>query len=259
VITELEENTFSEITFDEILIKSAKNLKSINSNAFNSTNLVTKMFEVYNTPVINSPPNSDIFLSLSSMINVESIKMTKTQITEIPSYAFRTVIGIQSKLSRIVLDSNAIKTIGNFPFYDLTNLKILYLHFNPLEYISTNAFNFKNDSNQTLEIHFDQIKTLNGSSFAIDSFSNIKRPTELYIYNNPNLTFYGERIFLPFLASNPQNKLVVSDINPKIDCNDCRNYWIVKETKFLSRFKNLIHCSNNNNIINSTNFKNCNE
>jgi hypothetical protein len=64
-ITELEENTFLEITFNEILIKNAKNLKSINSDAFNSTNLVTKVFEVYNSPVINFPPNFDIFLLLS--------------------------------------------------------------------------------------------------------------------------------------------------------------------------------------------------
>jgi hypothetical protein len=45
-ITELEENTFYEITFEEIYIFNATKLKLINTRAFGATNLVTKIFKV---------------------------------------------------------------------------------------------------------------------------------------------------------------------------------------------------------------------
>jgi hypothetical protein len=96
-INEIEENTFFEVTFDEISISYARNLTSINWHAFTSTDLVTKVIEIYFTPIINSPPNYDIFLMLSSFINLEKLLINRTQISEIPSYAFRPVIGIQRK------------------------------------------------------------------------------------------------------------------------------------------------------------------
>jgi hypothetical protein len=254
-ITEIEENTFFEVTFDEIIIDRAANLKSINSHAFNSTNLVTKSFRLHYSPIVNSPPNHDAFLMLSSFINLEELEFTGTQISEIPSYAFRPIIGIQSKLSNINFQDNKIEKIGNYSFYDLKNLKELDLSLNPLKLISMNSFHFRNVSNQTFNLHLDSINTLNGSSFAINSLSDIKRPTAIYLCSDPNLKFIDETIFLPFFESNHKNT-IFSYYSLGIDCDDCRSHWLVKESKYLQRFDQII-CLNGNDIRNINNFKNC--
>ncbi len=255
-ITEIEENTFFKVTFDEIVIIDATNLKSINSHAFNSTNLITKVFILNNAPIVNSPPNYDLFVVLSSFINLERLVLVETQISEIPSYAFRPIIGIQSKLSEIDFSQNKIEKIGNYSFYDLKNLTGLYLFNNPLKLISTNSFHFKDVSNQTFYLNLLFITTLNGSSFETNSLSNIKRPTRIYFSGVPNLKFFLEAIFVPFFESDPKNKILL--LNKKnTDCDDCRSHWLVKESKYLERFFG-IECLNGNNITNSDNFKNCN-
>ncbi len=252
-ITEIEENTFFEVTFDDISISDATNLKSINSHAFTSTNLVTKTFSIINAPIVNSPPNHDIFLALSSFINLEGLELIRTEISEIPSYAFRPINGIQSKLLGIDFHKSKIEKIGNYSFYDLKNLTELSLSLNPLKLISMNSFDFKNVSNQTLQLNLGDSNTLNGSSFAINSLSNIKRPTYIHLGEDPNLKFFDEIIFQPFFESNPKNKIMSNTI---MDCDDCRSHWLVKESKYLDRFKQ-INCLNGNDIRNSNNFKNC--
>jgi hypothetical protein len=259
-ITELEENTFSGITFDEIIINDAINLKSINTHAFDSTNLITKGFFLWNAPVVNTPPYFDIFRAFSSMINLEQLNFQLARINEIPSYAFRPINGIQSKLSKINFSYSRIKMIGNYSFYDLQNLSFIAFPVTPLEYISTNAFHFRNDSNQTFDLHLEGIDTLNGSSFAINSLSNINRPTKLGLYLNPNFKFFDEKVFLPFLESNPLNRIVwgkgTEPEKTNLDCDDCRSYWLVKDTKYFNRFDNLF-CANGNDFRSSANFKGC--
>ncbi len=256
-ITEIEENTFFEITFDGIYISNATNLKSINSHAFTSTNLVTNSFVLDNSPIVNSPPNYDVFLVFSSFINLEYLSVEGTQISEIPSHAFRPIIGIQSKLLQIHFIDNKIEKIGNYSFYDLKNLTILSISGNPLKLISMNSFNFKNVSNQTFNLFLNTINTLNGSSFTINSLSNIKRPTIIYLGSDPNLKFFDETIFLPFFESNPKNKIVYySNTSIAIDCDDCRSHWLVNESNYSERF-DKIECLNGNHIRNSNNFKNC--
>jgi hypothetical protein len=54
-ITELEGNTFHEITFDEAIIFDSTRLNLINTHAFTTTSLVTKTFQSQFAPLINSP------------------------------------------------------------------------------------------------------------------------------------------------------------------------------------------------------------
>ncbi len=86
-ITELEENTFYEITFEEIYIFNATKLKLINTRAFGATNLVTKIFKVNyinnytdfpkkRTALCSSPPEHDFFFMLSSMVNLEILDIS---------------------------------------------------------------------------------------------------------------------------------------------------------------------------------------
>jgi hypothetical protein len=99
-INELEGNTFFDITFNEIYIHNATQLKLVNTRALSSTNLVTKKFSVnfyydnysrHRRALINNSPNYYIFHFLSLFINLEVVYLCFTNIHEIPSYAFQSI------------------------------------------------------------------------------------------------------------------------------------------------------------------------
>ncbi len=172
-ITELEENTFFEITFDEIYIFNATNLKLINKSAFNGTNSVTRKFIVnyaldHKTALNNSPPTHDIFYMLSSLINLERICLYSTNISEIPSHAFRLVNGTQNKLSFIEFAFSPIVEIGDNSFSSLNNLSHLSFDYTNIQTIPKTAFSFDKDSNTRMNL-FLQETQLNSTSFAIES------------------------------------------------------------------------------------------
>ncbi len=255
-ITELEENTFYEITFDNIYILNATKLNLIATNAFTSNNRVTKTFESVLTPLMNSPPSHDIFITMSSMINIENILIRHSNLTEIPSYAFRPVNGTQTKLKMIhISHSPSIKQIGNYSLYYLNNLREFSIENSSIDFIPTDAFHFEKESNDSLTIYMSENEKLNGSGFAINSLSNIKRPTIISFSLSKKLTFLDQKIFLPFFSTNSNNKIGFYGTQT-FNCDDCRSYWILRESKYLNR-TDIIKCSNGNDITNNSNFKNC--
>jgi hypothetical protein len=270
-ITELEENTFYEITFEEIYIFNATKLKLINTRAFGATNLVTKIFKVNyindytdfpenRTALCDSPPEHDLFFMLSSLVNLETLDISYTNIDAIPSHAFRPSSGNQNhNLRYISFYNNKIKEIGDSPFYYLNNLYYLIFFSNNITSIPKTAFNFKNNFNTRLTL--DLMKNnLNGTSFEIGSLNNLKTPTELNLKENPNLTYLDQTIFQPFLDSNVENKVILEEELYKkqttFDCDDCRNYWLKKDSKYSNR-TNLKICSNGKNYTDNDNFSKC--
>jgi hypothetical protein len=254
-ITELEENTFFEITFEEINITDAKNLEMINTLAFSSNNMITKILFIKNCPIVYAPPNYDIFFSISLMLNIESVIIENTNLTKIPSNAFRPVNGVQNKLWQLYIhDSSSIREIGNYPFYYLPNLRDLSIESTSIDFIPPNAFHLKKEFNETITIWLDWLK-LNGSSFALHSLDFLKRPTVLIFDGSLEMTYLNESIFAPFLEVNPKNIIDLRDDFP-FNCDDCLSFWINKESKYIDRIK-IKKCSNGNDIRNNSNFSNC--
>jgi Leucine-rich repeat (LRR) protein len=185
-ITQLEENTFYGITFEEIYIFSATKLKLIHTKAFNETISVTKYFRIdctpencllsYKTPGINWPPNYDIFKALNSLINLEEIYLYNTNITEIPANAFQNL----KNLKRINFDFSPIEKIENNAFYDLNELS---LENTRIDWIPKNAFNLKENPKITLTLELGY-NHLNGSSFEFGSMDNFKRRL---VFHRPQL------------------------------------------------------------------------
>jgi hypothetical protein len=267
-ITELEENTFYEITFDEIHIYNTTKLKLIHTNAFNATKSLTKILSVnyhytesYDPnaiPLTNSPPTHDIFHMLSSITTLEEIHLCYTNITGIPSLAFKPINGAQNNLTFITFAYSSIVEIGDNAFSALENLSFLSFADNKIESIPKTAFNFENDSKEIMQLDLQSNK-LNGESFPSDSFNNMKRPTFLYLGNNPNLKYLDQHIFQPFLESNIKNKIFIDEggfKNGNFDCDDCRSYWLKKESKYNNR-TDLWKCSNGKNYTDETNFAKC--
>ncbi len=255
-ITELEENTFFKLTFEEINITSAENLKLINTNAFSSTNMITKFLFIINCPIVYTPPDYDIFHATSLMLNIEKVWFRYTKLSKIPSHAFRPINGIQSKLWQLFVHlSPYIKEIGNFPFYYLPNLKELSLDWTSIEFIPSDAFHLEKGSNETITIDLDGLK-LNGSSFGLHSFDNLKRPSHLILGGNYEMTYLNESIFAPYFGLNPKNTIDLRE-NFQLDCDDCRSYWIKKWYNYSDRIKTNNICSNGNDLRSDSNFKNC--
>lgn len=254
-ITQLEENIFHEITFEEIRIDGATELKHIHSNAFTTTNLITKTFHTSYSPIENSLPNYDLFHALSLMLNLESIVLDNTNIKEIPENAFKSLNGPQNKLWAVYVRYGILEKLGDYAFSDLNNLKQIALDGNELSYIPQNAFFFNKKSNETLEIWLNA-NQLNSSSIEFGTFLSIYgRPVTLNLYENPKITYLEEKIFRIFFEYNPENKIRFKAI--KFDCNDCRSSWIKDYyNKFINRIDSLL-CSNDKKFMDETNFVNC--
>jgi hypothetical protein len=224
----------------------------INSNAYYPQN---------RTALINSPPEHDLFFMLSSMVNLEDLKICYTNLDAIPSHAFRPANGNQNSLTFIDFFNNQIKEIGDSPFYYLDNLSYLTFAVNNISSIPKTAFNFKNNSNRSIALYLWK-NNLNSISFEIGSLNNLKRATKLSLEENPNLTYLDQNIFQPFLDSNVENKIILEDerVQEKtsFDCDNCRNYWLKKDPKYSNRI-NLKLCSNGKNYTDNANFAKCAE
>ena len=247
-IEELVDNMFDEITFDKIVIQLCSNLKQIHRNAFNITNLVTKTLEFNNNFELGSTDNS-IFDVFSSFPMIEDISLSFNNITEIPSNAFKPINGYQKNLKRLLF-GDSFKRIGTSPFFNLDNLDDLVFN-TDLESIPENAFSFKNKSDLHLDISF-VFSHINSSVFKERALFNIRRPTTIHF--NAAVTYLDEKVFLPFLMDNENN--TIKQNYESFDCNDCRNYWLKKQPKLVSR---VIYerCSNGKLILDPSNFKNC--
>jgi Leucine-rich repeat (LRR) protein len=258
-ITELEENTFYDITFDGILIFWNKDLRLINTKSFGATGKVTKKLEISFSPIEHKSPDYDFFEFLSSLTNIKEITCKQLNISEIPSEAFRSQ-NVLNELTHLSLASSGIKHLGGMAFYESNNLELLDLSNNPIETIPYMAFQMKNPSNKRLEIDLDFMDILNGLGFKDSSLSYIRRPTILSIVGNLGFTYLNESVFKPFLESNPENRIHIKNslsfVENSIDCNDCKNYWIKKDPKFLGKI-DLTHCSNGKEFMNSSNFAKC--
>lgn len=255
-ITELQEIAFSDITFDEIVIENATNLTLINTNALTETNLITKTVDIQNTPIINSPPNHDIYHVLSLLKNIEYINIVGTQITEIPSYAFKPLNGYQYKLKTAAIWLSPITKLGEYAYYYLDSVNHITVSRSLIDYIPSHAFELRQESKEKIDIFLDNNHKLNGSSFGTDAFLNIRRPAIIHLWmDSPvdELKFLDEKVFYPFLSASA-NSLELS--NNTIDCNDCRNYWLNKDLKLTQRIREL-NCTNGKSFTDNSNFQKC--
>jgi hypothetical protein len=249
-ISELPEDTFEDITFDSIQIEEAFNLSLINTFAFNATNQRLKEFYIHNSLLRNFPPNYDIFTALSLMVGIETIRITNSQIEEIPENAFRPLLGQQKNLTHIEFLNNAIKKIGNNAFQYLQLLDSLHLNYNPINHISRLAFNFLEKSTNSFFLAFYS-STLNSSTFEFGSLDNLKRPTEIDL-RFTGVKYLHQNIFENFFSFNNENSIYTNTL----DCEDCRSFWLFNNKKYRSQLTD-VECSNGNKFYQSGNFGKC--
>jgi len=219
-------------------------------------NWVLKRFYVYFTPIQNELPDYDLFYMLSSIKNAEFIGLGLSNFPEIPANAFRPINGFQNKLTGLDI-SGKIKKLGDFAFYNLNSLEYLNLIDILVDHISSNTFNFEKESKKTLDLYLDH-NLLNGSNTEINSFINLKRPTIIHSTCRKlpcNLTYLDEKVFPHFFDLNQSNIITSYGEVNKIDCSDCRSFWI-NDKNYDKRIVNIT-CSNGKSLTDSSIFLDC--
>ena len=250
-ITELKENTFSDITFDNIHIHRCLNLKSIHKNAFTTTDQVINALYIEENPLLSSPNNS-IFEAVNKFTQLVTWSLSGNNITEIPSNAFK---NRQGQMKIITMYGQSIRKIGENVFSNFKNLERIHLIHTSIDFIPENAFEFKEESNQSLVLYISDNKFLNCSGFSEHSLTKFKRPTYIFLVHNTNFLYFDEKIFQPFFELNAKNRIFLS--YGSVDCNDCRNYWLQKNPTLLKKVLDS-SCTNSSKLIDDpANFANC--
>ena len=161
------------------------------------------------------------------------------------------------KFSRIA--SGAFNVDNFFDiFISLTNISI----------IEDNAFYSEEASDNVLTLDLLGNRLLSGDSFADKAFSNIGKPTKLYLGNlvgnntywKTPITYLPEKTFLPFLKISNENRIVLNKMDYHLDCNDCRNAWLKNnpnELKKVNDGSSPLICANKKKIDDGDNFQNC--
>ena len=253
-VKELRENTFKDITFDEVSIESNKELKTIDENAFKGTESVIKYLDISNNPALHSPNNS-IFNLINKLPNLSILELQFNNISEIPSNAFIKL----NHLGTINLAGNSIKKLGHGAFSKLPNLG--QVGFEQVHFPFTDhAFQFEHKSNDPFLINLENNPDLTNSAFSEKTFLNINRHTQIRFGHgfqpgsSRHMIYLAEKVFLPFLFENDRNTI---DMNgSEFDCTDCRNYWLKKNPNVLPRIY-AIRCHNRKAFNDPGNFLNC--
>jgi hypothetical protein len=194
-INELPENTFADITFNEIGIHKTENLTFIHTNAFSgpTANVTQRVFLTQTNKLSNNPTDNDIFAAFSSLVNSESlvICLESNKSHEIPENAFSNNNDPLKNLIEIEFKGDfSISKINNNAFIGLPDLKTwVVFSFIPVEYISAGAFDLPNASNNTMEISFQDC-SLTESSFESGVFSGSQRPLMIDLSNSNYYYFY---------------------------------------------------------------------
>ena len=234
---ELVENTFRDITFDEIHITNCNYLKTINDNAFFGTDRVTKKIILVNNTSLTSKGKS-LFTVLSKFINAEHILLKNLDLEEVPSNAFKAIYSYQDKLKSLAFFGTSLKKIGDRSFSSLRRLERLTFWNTSLSWIPEHAFEFEDYSSETLIIWFNSNKLIKGSSFHRNSLANINRPVHIeFACEENNLDYLDAKTFIPFLRKNSQNSI---DLGYKeFDSSSCNHHWLFNNPELLNQVKNI--------------------
>ena len=228
------EDIFSDITFEKFF---GYSFIKIGSNAFNKTANKIESFDCSYCSIEQQPPKYDIQKVLTQMTRLSSL-FIGLNVREIPSNA----IGNKTELSTIFLKNKKQNlTIESGAFQDLENLHEIIIGGTTINRIKKEAFK----SNSLILIQFSGCK-LTGESFENGAFDGIQKPFTIILMET-NVNYFAESVFKQVL-NNSLNSIDIfwDEFDFLIDCDDCRNYWLIKENK--QNQVKYAHCIANNTL-----------
>ena len=225
-ITELKDNVFHDLVFDEIYVTDNSLLTKVHRHAFNGTAQVTTAIDFISNKALSQSADNSLFDALSELVNVKQVDFAEgNNLTEVPSYAFKPVNSYQNELWQVSFQGS-LERISTRSFFFLNALRVVSFLHTKLEHIPAHAFELERNSSTRLQIDLSQNANLTGDSFHKDAFIGINRPTTVIL--DERVTFLSEDVFLPYLNENPSNSIM--HVNHKtVNCSDVRNAWLKQQ------------------------------
>ena len=231
----IEDNLFGDITFD---VFSGNGIRNIGSNVFNK-NQTEKLrnFACFDCAIQFNNPKFNATNVLGQMTGAFELRIGLNT-SELPTSAIVPIAGrinnvvfveILNDWRNMVNDRQRKLTIKYGAFQHLNQLSEMVFRGMTIEKIENGAFKFLNNSKKILGISFAFCDPLNPNVFEPGLFDDDKQYS--IVFDNTSISYLPEKVFKPNLNRNLKSRIRFFDDSSMIDCNDCKNYWMIKEEK----------------------------
>lgn len=225
--TILLDNTFADITFDNL---KGNYIKKITDKSFGKSAKTIKKIDCMSS--FSGQPKSELWSILSQMNELQEIRFTYIDVTEIPTGFLKPNNGIESKLQSIHLvllsgwkpDSSV--TIKSGAFSHLNNLNNIVINGAQIKSIEKEAFKFDKKSDQKLVIKFSN-SYLSADSIEAGSFDRIQRNIVDIVFDSHNIEYVPESSF-KLILDNPNNRLYLDTELHYSSSLNCSDHWIAE-------------------------------
>ena len=247
----LGDNLFADITFHTLYIDCPADysirIKKISNKVLgNSAKSLTRFWCLY-CGLEHSPPDYDLWKLFSSMNKLEALAVG-LDVDEIPSNAFRSIDGSHSILQSLIYSSDRPLTVKTGAIENLANLLSINIGRTKIKKFEKESFKLNANASahfEDLRIFFTELN-LTGDVFENGTFDGIKKNATTLIMQQTKINYLAEGVFKSFLE-NKKNMIHFSRFfDSEIDCEDCRNYWLIIDRK-LRQVDNPL-CKQNNTL-----------
>ncbi|CAG2165101.1 unnamed protein product, partial [Oppiella nova] len=184
----------------------------------------------------------DLFGALSTLINVEEIMITGSEITVIPDNAFNDRMRVLDSLRAIDFGGSQtpghIGWVGKNVFSTLRNLNKVDLSNQMITEIGDQAFQFPRAQWDYIIINLDHNQLI-GQGFGSHVFP-INKVTMLMLRYNGKLHYLPEKAFRNFFEQTGHDISTCDVLDDKMDL-DRNNLWLVDDSDKLNLRKKLLH------------------
>ena len=221
----LDGNIFGDITFGRFI---GHNIGRIGTDVFKKTASKMSLFHCMTCALENQPPQYDLPKMLNQMTDLDTLTIG-LNITELRT----DFINRPSKIKTVYLNPPPTFSIKSNALLNLGQLESITILATEIKRIEKDAFKFNNRNDKMLRISFGNCK-LTGDTFETGAFSPGKSQFMIEL-SNASISYLNEGAFKPILDANKYSfvhfQQMLPEISSNIDCDDCKNYWLIKQKR----------------------------
>ena len=221
------ENTFGHLQFEHFTVSG---LNKISSSAFsNQTGQSIELFSCLDCRLSDESPEFNVWKSLEPLTNLFNLEIN-LDVSEIPTNA----LGHRKRLRLIFMASKYQNlTIKSGAFQNLQNIFLIHINSTTIDTIEKGAFKFNIEKTNITSILELYNVTLHNDTFKFGAFDGLNKPLTIVLQKS-SINYFDQKVFEPFFNDRKENSVVFgrSSIDYSyVDCEDCRNYWLIKQNR----------------------------
>ena len=221
----LDGNIFGDITFKIFM---GDNIGRFGTDVFNRTANKMSLFYCVTCALENQPPQYDLPKMLNQMTELDTLSIG-LNITELRT----DFINHPSKIKSVYLHPAPIFSIKSNALLNLNQLESITISDTQIKRIEKDAFKFNNRNDKMLRIWIENC-LITGDTFETGVFSPGKSQFMIEL-SNISISYLNEGAFKPILDANEYSFVHFQQMPPEfssnIDCDDCKNYWLIKQKR----------------------------